>query len=102
MVGVFVSVGILYTLGVATKKRGMGFGDVKLMMPLGLLLGWQSTIICLFLAFVSGGVVGTFLLATGKRSLKQPVPFGPFLIAASLVSLVWGDQLFGWYMSLIS
>lgn len=102
VIGVFAAVGFLYALWFLTKKRGMGFGDVKLMMPLGLLLGWQSTVVCLFLAFIGGGGVGIFLLATGKRSLKQPVPFGPFLIIAALISLVWGEELFSWYLSLIN
>ncbi len=101
VIGVFGAVGFLYALWFGTKKRGMGFGDVKLMMPLGLLLGWQSTIVCLFLAFISGGVVGAYLLLTGKRSLKQPVPFGPFLIIAAFFSLVWGEVVFGWYMQLV-
>ncbi len=101
VVGVFGGVGFLYFLWFATKKRGMGFGDVKLMMPIGLLLGWQSTIVCLFLAFTTGGVVGAYLLATRQKSLKQPIPFGPFLIAAALVSLIWGDQVFLLYMQMI-
>lgn len=102
VVGVFSAVSFLYALWWLTKKQGIGFGDVKLMMPLGLLLGWQSTIVCLFLAFIGGGAVGVVLLATGKRTLKQPVPFGPFLITAALASLVWGEDIFAWYMQLIS
>ena len=84
-----------------TKGRGFGFGDVKLIAPLGLLLGWPNTLVMVFLAFVFGALVGIFLLLLGKRTMKQPIPFGPFLIAATFLSLIWGDAIFQWYLQLI-
>lgn len=101
VMAVFIAVGFLYSLWYLTKKQGMGFGDVKLMMPLGLLLGWQSTIVCVFLAFTVGGILGVILLASGKKKMKQPVPFGPFLIASAGISLIWGDSIFAWYLRLL-
>ncbi len=79
----------------------MGFGDVKLVIPLALLLGAQKMLVCLFLAFVIGAVVGVILIAFGKGKLKTAIPFGPFLILSTALSLLWGDALFAWYYSLI-
>lgn len=84
-----------------TKGKGMGFGDVKLAFPLGLLLGWPQAIIWIFSSFMIGAVVGIGLLLFQKVKVKQAVPFGPFLVAGTLVSLIWGDQLFHWYATLI-
>lgn len=84
-----------------TKGKGMGFGDVKLALPLGLLLGWPNTLVWIFVSFVSGAVVGLVLLALGKAQMKKPIPFGPFLIFATLIALIWGDEIFRQYVTLI-
>lgn len=90
-----------FLLWLGTKGRGMGFGDVKLAFPLGLLLGWPQVLIWLFLAFTIGAVVGVGLMVFRKVKIKQAVPFGPFMVVATVLSLLWGDQLLTWYLSLI-
>lgn len=84
-IGALVGAGFLLLLWTVTSGRGLGFGDVKIMIPLGLLLGWMGAVTLLFLAFVSGGLLGAVLLATKRATLKTAVPFGPFLIAAALL-----------------
>lgn len=90
-----------FSLWFITRGKGMGFGDVKLVIPLALLLGAQKMAVCLFLAFVIGAIVGIILIAFGKGKLKTAIPFGPFLILSTALSLLWGDALFAWYYSLI-
>ncbi|PIR59747.1 MAG: hypothetical protein COU68_03940, partial [Candidatus Pacebacteria bacterium CG10_big_fil_rev_8_21_14_0_10_45_6] len=80
-----------------TRGKGMGFGDVKLAAPLGLLLGWPAVMVWLFAAFIIGGVVGIGLLFTKKAKMKQAVPFGPFLIIGTFIALIWGSEIYGWY-----
>lgn len=98
MVGAFL---FFFILWIGTKGRGMGFGDVKLALPLGLLLGWPNVTVWIFSSFIIGALYGIVLLSLKKAKLKQAVPFGPFLIIGTLISLIWGDQLFGWYVTLI-
>src|SRR5438445_455311 len=72
--------------------RGMGFGDVRLEVLLGLLLGWASrgTVLAGFLlAFLLGGVLSIVLLATGVRSRKDTIPFGPWLCLGCIIALLW-------------
>lgn len=88
-------------LWLGTRKRGIGFGDVKLVFPLGLLVGWPNIIVALFLAFVIGAVVGVALLVAGKLKLGRPLPFGPFLVFGTLLALLWGNSLLSWYLSLL-
>lgn len=90
-----------FLLWAGTKGKGIGFGDVKLVVPLALLLGAKSMIVALFLAFILGAIVGVLLLALKKGKLKTAIPFGPFLITATAVSLLWGDVIFGWYWGLL-
>ena len=76
---------------------GMGFGDVKLTLLLGAVLG-ASVVPALFLAFGAGALLGTILLVRhGAGARKMAVPFGPFLAAGALVALWWGPSMIGWY-----
>ena len=101
LLAAFFSFCFFFALWFFTKGKGMGFGDVKLVIPLALLLGAQKMLVCLFLAFILGAMVGTVLIAFGKGKLKTAIPFGPFLITATVLSLLVGDVLFSWYWNLI-
>lgn len=82
------------------SPRGMGMGDVKLAFYLGLCLGWLSwghVALGLFLGFLFGAVVGIALVATGKRSRRQVVPFAPFLAAGTMTAVLWGQPVLDWY-----
>jgi leader peptidase (prepilin peptidase)/N-methyltransferase len=86
---------VFFALHVAAPS-GMGFGDVKLAFLLGLTLGWSSvaeTIVGFMLGFVLGAVIGVGLIAAGIRTRKQPVPFGPFLAAGTIISIFVGDVI---------
>lgn len=87
--GISIGAGFLLLLWVATRGQGIGLGDVKLMIPLGALLGWQETMVMLFIAFCLGGVAGLVLLWRSRATLKTAVPFGPFLISAAWLVLLW-------------
>ncbi len=81
--------------------RGMGFGDVKLSFSLGVALGWLSwgsVFLGLFLGFLLGAVVGVGLIATGIRSRKDHVPFGPFLAAGTVLAVLVGQPLLDLYL----
>lgn len=82
------------------SPRGMGFGDVRLSFVLGMALGWLSwghVYLGLFLGFLLGAVLGVLLIATGLRSRKDHVPFGPFLVAGTLVAIYAGQPLLDLY-----
>jgi len=81
--------------------RGMGFGDVKLSFSLGVALGWLSwgsVFLGLFLGFLLGAVVGVAVIATGLRSRKDHVPFGPFLAAGTIIAILVGQPLLDLYL----
>ena len=72
------------------SRGGMGEGDVKLALALGIWLGLEQGLLCLLLAFVSGGIVGALLLLRRRGGLKQAIPFGPFLAVAAIILLFTG------------
>jgi leader peptidase (prepilin peptidase)/N-methyltransferase len=76
--------------------RGMGFGDVRFAGVIGLHLGWLGLLEVptgLFVAFALGAVVGIGCLLVGGASWRTRVPFGPFLAAGALVTVLWGHAL---------
>ncbi len=98
LLGMVMAVVFLGSLWAVTKGKGMGFGDVKLIAPIALLLGWPKILVGLFGAFTIGGLVGIILLLSGKKKIGQVVPFGPFIVTGAVLSLIWGDAILSWYM----
>ena len=83
------------------KKEGMGFGDVKLVAALGLLLGWQKLLLAILLASVLGSVVLVALNRIKHQERDTEYPFGPFIVGGTLVALLAGAPILTWYMGLI-
>lgn len=82
-----------------SKGKFMGFGDVKLMLGIGWLLGISIGTMAVLFSFWIGGIVGMFLLAlTSRYSMKSQVPFGPFLIAGTFLAGVWGITISSFFM----
>lgn len=81
-----------------TRWQGMGLGDVKLAGLMGLILGFPSIIVALYLAFLTGALVGVILILTKRKRLKSEIPFGPFLVLATFIALFWGEKI--WYFFL--
>ncbi|GBF32752.1 peptidase [Desulfocucumis palustris] len=83
------------------KQEGMGLGDVKLSLVMGLFLGWPLSIMAIFLACCFAGGLGIFLLLLKKKARGDIIPFGPFLAMGALTSLMWGKQIIEWYAKTI-
>jgi len=100
--GVFVGGGIILIIGmggsVIFKKEAMGGGDVKLAAMIGAFLGWRYIIISLFLGFFLGALVGIFLILSKIKSREDVIPFGPFIVLGSLITLLWGEMIISWYL----
>ncbi len=90
LIGAF-SLALFYFIIALLSKGGMGMGDVKLALSIGLASGFFSAhlvIVATFVAFGLGSAIGLFLMATGKANRKTAIPFGPFMIVGQLISLL--------------
>lgn len=104
VLGALVGGGSLWLVGAIWKRlRGvdaMGLGDVKMMLGVGALLGWRSALLAIFLGAFAGAVIGIGLVAQQRdKDLQTQIPFGIFLGIGSILSLLFGEQLIGWYIS---
>lgn len=96
-----VSFSFFYFLWFITKRRGMGFGDVKLAFLLGLLMGYPETVMALYVAFLTGAAVGVILVLGGKKKLKSKIAFGPFLIFGIVCTVVFHSTLLHLWNSIL-
>ncbi len=94
--------GIIWLMGVLGKmifrKDSLGFGDVKLLVTIGVYVGFPEVAMCLFLGICIAGVFIFGGLILKKLSLGNTIPFGPFIALGTLVYLIWGPSLVNWYL----
>lgn len=84
---------IYWAFKLATGKEGMGHGDFKLLAAIGAWLGWQKLPLVILLSSVVGAAVGIALIVFARHGREKPIPFGPYLAAAGLIALFWGDLI---------
>jgi len=86
-----LSIYIMGFLGkLAFKKEAMGFGDVKYMAMVGSFLGWKMVLFVFFLAPIFGASVGIVQKIKYKEDV---IPYGPYLSLATLVAVLWGEDV---------
>jgi leader peptidase (prepilin peptidase)/N-methyltransferase len=84
------------------SKGGMGMGDVKLYALLGFVLGFKLVLLSFFLSTLFGAVIGGFALIFKIVKRKQPIPFGPFIAAGTLMAYYWGLDLIELYLQFLN
>ena len=73
--------------------------DVKMAALIGLVTGFPLALVALGMGVVAGGLMAVLLLALRIKKRKETIPFGPFLSVATIVTLLWGNQILAWYLS---
>lgn len=89
---------IYWLFKLTTGKEGMGYGDFKLLAALGAWLGWVMLPIIILLSSLVGALVGIALIVFAKHGRNNPIPFGPYLAAAGVITLLFGRQIAQTYL----
>jgi len=82
------------------NPRGMGMGDIKLALLIGLVTRLPLVIVALLIGILLGGVVAIALLLFMKKGRKDVIPYGTFLAIGPIITLLWGNEIFDWYLNL--
>ena len=98
----FIAMAFVAAIIILSRGRGMGWGDFKLVGALGLIFGWPDILMLLFLSFIVGSVAVLPLLIKKQKTMKDVVPFGPFLIIAATLTFFLGHQIIDGYFKLFS
>ncbi|MDI6782087.1 MAG: prepilin peptidase [bacterium] len=113
ILGLLVGAGIIYLIVIISAiilkminhpckdEGGMGLGDVKLAGVMGVFLGWKFVLVSMFLSCLFGSIVGMILILSGLKKRTDYIPFGPYLAMGSLVTVLWGEKILGWYLRLL-
>ena len=103
LIGFFVGGGVLlafYGIGMLLFKREpLGIGDIKLMAVCGLILGWQGALLALFLGAIIGAVCCLIQRAVNKNG-EVEFAFAPYLALGTVISMFFGQNIIGFYLSL--
>jgi leader peptidase (prepilin peptidase) / N-methyltransferase len=92
---------VYWLFKLATGKEGMGYGDFKLLAAIGAWLGWQMLPLTILLSSAVGAVVGIALIVFRRHGRHVPIPFGPYLAAAGILALFFGETLTQRYLALL-
>jgi len=104
LLGGLIGFGLLYLMGLIGsllfRKETLGLGDIKLAGMIGLFLGPAHTAGMYLIGIFIGGFVGGGLILVGGKKRGEKIPFGPYLATGAIVSLIWGENLWRWYIGL--
>jgi prepilin signal peptidase PulO-like enzyme (type II secretory pathway) len=96
------AIGFALFLVIALLSRGgMGWGDVKLAGLIGLATGFPMVFVAVITGAILGGIVAVIMLITRRRTSRGSIPFGPFLAATAMITLLWGTNILNWYLHLM-
>ena len=91
---------VYWLFKLTTGKEGMGYGDFKLLGAIGAWLGWKILPVVILLSSLVGACVGITLIVFTRHGRNTPIPFGPYLAAAGLIALFWGEAINRTYLQL--
>jgi prepilin signal peptidase PulO-like enzyme (type II secretory pathway) len=90
-----------FSLFYFTKGKGMGFGDVKFVIFMGLFLNFPNIVVGLFLSFFLGAIIGIGMIILKRKEMKSQIPFGPFLIIGTLFAYFYGERIIEFYLNYV-
>lgn len=92
---------VFWLFKILTGKEGMGHGDFKLVALFGAWFGWQLLPLLILMASAVGAIIGIGLMIFKNHQREQAIPFGPYLAIAGWICLLWGENIWQWYLAAI-
>ena len=88
---IFLSL-FLASLWFISRGQWMGLGDAKLILATSFMIGFPLSLVSFLFSFWLGGITGIALILTGQKTLKNDIPFGPFILIATLLAYFFGQD----------
>lgn len=103
--GAIVGYGFFWVIAFLYQRwrgiEGLGMGDAKLLAACGAWFGWQQLPLIVLLSSFLGTLFGVIYLLARRGSLRETIPFGPFIAIAAFVSMIWGQEIVSAYCNLM-
>mgnify|MGYP001045085749 CR=1 FL=1 len=100
VLGAMVAFVFFFLLSAGSKEKWMGMGDAYLVILLGFIVGWPQILLALMASFSLGAIIGVALIAFKKKKMSSQLPFAPFLVLGTLITMFWYEPIVEWYMGL--
>ncbi len=85
-----------------SKGKWVGGGDIRLGFLMGLILGWPNILTALFISYILGSIISIILLIGRQKHWSDKIPFGTFLSLSTIITMLYGEILVNWYLSLMT
>jgi leader peptidase (prepilin peptidase)/N-methyltransferase len=84
-----------------SKGEWLGEGDVYVGIAMAVMFGWKLLIVSVSLSYIIGAILCLILIATKALKVKSKIPFAPFLVFGTFATILYGNEILAWYMSLL-
>ncbi len=97
-IGMAIPVAFFAFLFFGSKGKWLGGGDIRIGALMGAALGWPFILIGLFLGYLFGAIFSMIGLLSKKLTRKSQIPFAPFLLIGTYITIFWGQRILDWYL----
>lgn len=97
ILGIIIGAGFFGWQYLLSAGKWVGEGDIKLGALIGVMFGWQLTLLTIVTAYLIGGLIAAILLISKKKKIGDVLPLGTFLSAAAIIVLLWGEKILNFY-----
>ncbi len=102
LIAAIIAVGFFGGQILVSKGRWLGEGDLYLAIAMAFLFGWEKLLLAIVLTYFIGAAISVGLLVFKKVNSKSKIPFAPFMVGASFITLFFGNEILQWYFNLLS
>lgn len=101
LIGGLIGGGFFFLQFLVSRGKWIGGGDIRLGLIMGFMLGTGPVLVALFIAYLTGSIIGGALVIVRKKQWKSQVPFGTFLSAATFITFLVGQGILTTYREFI-
>lgn len=88
-----IGIGFFALQYLITQGKGIGAGDLRIGLFIGLSLGWPKILIALSISYLIGSLVALFFLISGRKKMTSRIPLGPFLSLGTIITIFYGEKI---------
>lgn len=98
LIGAAIAVAFFGLQILISKGTWVGLGDLRVGALMGVVLGWKLTLVALFISYLIGSVVSLFIIIRKRKFVGVKIPFAPFLVTGTFVTIFFGEAILAWYL----
>ena len=84
-----------------SKGKWIGGGDVRMGAMMGIWLGWPQVLSAMAIAYILGAIFSLLLMIFKNKKISSATPFGTYLAIGIFVTMLWGNEIINWYLSIL-